>query len=65
MKYQKFNLEKEARKIVRGRATKVEEALLLCLLADEYIRERGKEPRRKDDSLDFLEGLYNLDDPRG
>jgi hypothetical protein len=64
MKFRKFNLEKEARKIVRGRATKVEEALLLCLLADEYLRERGKEPRRGD-SLDFLEGLYNLDDPRG
>jgi hypothetical protein len=60
MAYMRFDIEAELRKVSKGRKPKVDPAVLLYLIADDYLNRAGC----LDDSTAFLERLYNLPDPR-
>ena len=58
-----FKITTEIRKFLKEKPTKVEPAILLGLIAEDYL-EMLKEGRRKRD-VDELFRLHRLEDPRG
>ena len=53
MAYMRFDIEAELRKVSKGRKPKVDPAVLLYLIADDYLNRAGC----LDDSTAFLERL--------
>jgi hypothetical protein len=62
MAYTRFNVTAELRKFLKGKKTKVDAETLLLVIGGRYLE--ALKDRRSDDSVHWLERLYNLEDPR-
>jgi hypothetical protein len=62
MKNQKIELIIELGKLCRSRKPKVDRLEHLSLISDDYMADNS--PTRPSISVEFLEWLYGLDDPR-
>jgi hypothetical protein len=62
----KFDVREELQKMVEGRPMKAHPATIAALVLGSLEPQRKpKTAKKRGDSLNFLERLYRLEDPRG